>query len=176
MGCCGSQRRATLKRANLEPAAPQEDEVLIRYNGRGSERSRYGLSTGRRYVFGRRVRVQPVSASDVEGFVTLYIGKGVREFSVVEQEAKEAPSEPVVAEKSVVEAVAPPVEEMVESYLDARQSVADEEVEKASVDATTTAIKKAEAAGVNIADVEGTGTNGRITAKDVDNHLANLEA
>ena len=152
VGCCGGGRRSRPARAipRTAPAAAtmvgRDGLKLLEFVGPATGSATYwGDVTGHRYVFGNnpRDRIKYVDADDADGFLDLWQGhKPV--FSIYVAPKKETIK---VEPKEVAR------------------------VQGGELDATSSAAKLADDEGVDISMIEGSGKDGRITKRDVEEFL-----
>jgi glycosyltransferase involved in cell wall biosynthesis len=156
VGCCGGSRRSRPSRAipRTSPAASmrvgREGMKLLEFVGTSSGSATYwGAETGQRYVFGNndRDRIKYVDIADVDGMLDIWKGHGPT-FSIY-----------VAPKKETIKVEALEVSRVqggeIEHYLDA----------------TTGALKLAEIEGIDISLVEGSGKDGRIVKRDIEEFL-----
>ena len=170
MACCGGRRRTTKVPASksapakaatvmaARKALPGRDGMVrLEFIG-GSQGaiSWYGPETGTRYIFSAdpRDRVGYVDAKDAQGMLTLKQNRRPL-FRTYRGQTMTPPP------KKAMEEAQPGVTEDVPDRMD--EAV----VEEVGINATDTARQFAEELGVEIASIEGTGKDGRITVADV---------
>lgn len=160
VACCGGRRQVSAKPAPATVRAikltGRKGMVLIRYVGGGdAKRSFFGGKTGQRYQFSANPphNIGYVAVEDYEELLATYAGRNAQ-FSPYTPPPKEVKE---VKAPETPEEIEPPVE---------RDEIPDD-VDVIEIDATGAAKRLAEGYDIDLAGVEGTGKDGRITAEDV---------